>query len=165
MKLLYIVRHAKSSWANPGQADFDRPLNERGKQDAPLMGRWLKKLKVCPDIVAVSTAERTRQTAQLLLEAMSCAPATLQYLDHLYHALPVQIEAVVRAFPQTVQTAMVVAHNPGVTEFVNDMNELFRVDNMPTCGIAGIRVEADDWRHFASAAKEIFLFEYPKKLT
>lgn len=165
MKLLYIVRHAKSSWANPGQADYDRPLNDRGKEDAPRMGAWLKQLKVCPETIAVSAAARTRQTARLLLEALDCPGAEVRYLEELYHALPARIAEVVRQFPDTTQTGMVIAHNPGVTEFVNSMSDAFRVDNMPTCCVAGIRVAADHWRDFAKAEKEIFLFEYPKKQT
>lgn len=165
MKLLYVVRHAKSSWANPGQADFDRPLNERGLGDATRMGEWLKKLKVCPDLIAVSTAKRTQQTAKLLLKALDCTPAEIKDLDNLYHASPAQITAVISAFPVSVQTGMLIAHNPGITEFVNSISDAFRVDNMPTCCVAGIRVQANDWRQFATAEKEIFLFEYPKKLT
>lgn len=165
MKLLYVLRHAKSSWATPGEADFDRPLNERGLADATRMGEWLKKLKFCPQHVAVSTANRTRQTAALLLKALECPDADVHYLDSLYHAFPAQITAVVRAFPPSVQTGMVVAHNPGITEFVNSVSDQFRVDNMPTCCIAGIRIAADDWRQYAGAEKEVFLFEYPKKLT
>jgi len=164
MKLLYIVRHAKSSWTIPGQTDFDRPLNDRGKKDAPEMGRYLKKLKVAPDVVAVSTAKRTRETATLLLEALG-SDAPVQWLDDLYHATPMQLTEVISAFPDRAQTGMVIAHNPGVTEFVNRMNRKFRTDNMPTCCVAGIRVNTDSWKDFEAAEKEIFLFEYPKKLT
>jgi phosphohistidine phosphatase len=158
-----MVRHAKSSWSNLGLGDFDRPLNERGEQDAPMMGERMKHMHILPDLIIASTAKRARQTAKRIADAIGYDKDKIQWVEKLYHCLPETFEEVIYAVDDKVETVFIVAHNPGITEFVNELSADFRIDNMPTCGMVAARVDADTWSHFNTAKKKVFLFEYPKK--
>jgi phosphohistidine phosphatase len=160
---LLMIRHAKSSWANPLQSDFERPLNERGEHDAPMMGERLKKMDLLPDLIISSTAKRARQTAKRIAKAIGYDKERIQLVDKLYHCIPPVFEEVLAEVGDEVQTVYVVAHNPGITEFVNELSPDFRVDNLPTCGIVGAEIELEHWEMLANARKKVFLFEYPKK--
>ncbi|NUP51638.1 MAG: histidine phosphatase family protein [Catenulispora sp.] len=108
---LILLRHAKSDWPD-GVADHERPLNERGRRDAPHTGAWLVAEDRVPDRAAVSTALRTRQTYELAAEAFTTEPEVL-FLDELYGATAGQMLQVIRETPETVGTLLVVSHNPG----------------------------------------------------
>ncbi|GAA2026869.1 histidine phosphatase family protein [Catenulispora yoronensis] len=108
---LILLRHAKSDWPD-GVADHDRPLNKRGRGDAPHTGTWLVAEGRVPDRAAVSTAVRTRQTYALAAEAFAAEPEVV-FLDELYGASPGEMLEVIRATPESVTTLLVVSHNPG----------------------------------------------------
>src|ERR1044072_742474 len=91
---LVMVRHAKSSWANPLQSDFERPLNDRGEHDAPMMGERLKKLGVVPDLIISSMAKRAKQTAKKVAAAVGYDANKIQWIDKLYHCIPSVFEEV-----------------------------------------------------------------------
>lgn len=166
MKTLLLIRHAKSSWANALQSDYDRPLNERGKGDAPRIGERLRALSILPDEIVASTAKRAAQTAKLIATAIGFDHSKIRWMDKLYHCNSEVFEEVVRDLDDTCKTVFIVAHNPGVTEFANSLDTNFRIDNMPTCGVVGAHTEqASAWSDFMRAVKEVFLFEYPKKLS
>lgn len=160
---LVMIRHAKSSWANPLQSDFERPLNDRGEHDAPMMGERLKKLGVQPDLIISSTAKRAKQTAKKVATAIGYDAEKIQWVDKLYHCIPQVFEEVLYEVGDEVQTVFIVAHNPGITQFVNELSPAFMTDNMPTCGMVGAEIELEHWEMFANAKKNVFLFEYPKK--
>lgn len=160
---LVMIRHAKSSWANPLQSDFERPLNDRGEHDAPMMGERLKKLNIVPDLIIASPAKRAKQTAKKVAAAMGYDESKIQWVDKLYHCIPQVFEEVLYEIDDSINTVFVVAHNPGITQFVNELSAEFSIDNMPTCGMVGAEVELDHWEMFPSAKKKVFLFEYPKK--
>jgi len=109
MRRLIVMRHAKSSWAEPDQRDHDRPLNGRGRRDAPAMGAWLRQADAAPDAALVSTAQRTRETWALL--GFADVPVTLR--ADLYHAEPAAILAALRDAPE-VETLLVLGHQPGI---------------------------------------------------
>ena len=160
---LVMIRHAKSSWANPSQSDFDRPLNERGEHDAPLMGARLKDMNVLPDLIISSPAKRAKQTARRIADALGYKKDNIQYVDKLYHCIPSVIEDVISEVDNEKQTIFIVAHNPGITDFVNGISDWFRTDNMSTCAAVGAQMEAAEWSEYGEAKKEVFLYEYPKK--
>lgn len=162
-RTLVIIRHAKSSWANPLQSDFERPLNDRGEHDAPAMGERLKKLGIKPDCIISSTAKRAKQTAKRVAEGIGFDKDKIQFADKLYHCIPAVFIEVIEGIPDEVQTLFIVAHNPGITDFANELSDDFRIDNMPTCAVVGAEVEARDWSEFMNAKKKVTLFEYPKK--
>jgi phosphohistidine phosphatase len=158
-----MIRHAKSSWSNPLQSDFERPLNERGKRDAPFMGKQLLRKNVLPDIIISSTAKRAISTAKKIAEELKYDEKSIVQYDKLYHCIPSVFEEVIYEIDDKHKTAFIVAHNPGITDFVNELAGTFRIDNMPTCGIIAATFEADSWNAFASAEKKVILFDYPKK--
>ncbi len=163
-KRILIVRHAKSSWANMGMKDFDRPLNDRGKRDAPIMGARLKELGIQPDLIISSTAKRAQKTAQKIAKALDYNKERILLLDKLYHCMPDTFEEVIYGIDDDMNTAIIVAHNPGITMFVNSLSHSFGIDNMPTSGIVGAEFVAESWADFSRVDKQVFIFEYPKKL-
>jgi phosphohistidine phosphatase len=162
-RTIVLIRHAKSSWANPLQSDFERPLNDRGKTDAPEMGKKLKKIGLKPDLIISSTAKRTRQTAKRIAEETGYETDNIKWEEKLYHCIPPVFEEVINEATNKAKTIFIVAHNPGITEFVNQLAPDFSVDNMPTCGIVGAHVDAEEWTDFTNAKRKVFLFEYPGK--
>lgn len=163
-RTLLLVRHAKSDWGNPQQQDYDRPLNARGQRDAPEMGRRLKTMGHVPDLIIASTANRAAATARLIAAAMGYAEAHIHWLDSLYHAPPRVFEEVMATsgIDRNIKTLMMVAHNPGITEFANQITEKFSIDNMPTCSIVAVKAESHDWESFISAGPGLLFFDYPK---
>ena len=162
-RTLVLIRHAKSSWANPLQSDFERPLNERGKVEAPAMGEKLKSLQVIPDLIIASSAKRTRQTAKRIAKEVGYDEADIKWEEKLYHCIPSVFEEVIYEIADIVKTVFIVAHNPGITEFVNQLSPEFSIDNMPTCGVVGVHMEGGEWNNFSTAKRKVFLFEYPGK--
>ena len=163
-RTLVLIRHAKSSWANPLQSDFERPLNDRGKIEAPAMGEKLKALHVIPDLIISSSAKRTRQTAKRIAKEVGYDADNIKWEEKLYHCIPSVLEEVIYEIKDSVKTVFIVAHNPGITEFVNQLSPEFRIDNMPTCGVVGARMEGVEWNNFSTAKRKVFLFEYPGKV-
>ena len=157
-----MIRHAKSSWSNPLQSDFERPLNERGEHDAPMMGERLKKMGVTPDLIIASPAKRAKQTAKKVAKELGYDTDKILWVDKLYHCIPQVFEETLYEVKDEVKTVFIVAHNPGITQFVNELSGDFRIDNMPTCGMVGAEIDLEHWEMFANAKKKVFLFEYPK---
>lgn len=161
-RTLLLVRHAKSSWASPLQSDFERPLNERGLRNAPEMGKRLKAAGLVPDLIISSSALRTRQTATLLAEELGYDAEKIQWEEKLYHASPATIEDVIFGAPDHAAIIMIVTHNPGITDLVNQLSPRFATGNMPTCGVVGATFEAAGWSQYPQAKRNVFLFDYPK---
>lgn len=158
-----MIRHAKSSWSNPLQSDYDRPLNKRGETDAPMMGERLKKLGIVPDLIISSTAKRAEQTAKKIATAIGYDINSIKWVEKLYHCIPAVFEEVIYELDDNIKTVFIVAHNPGITDFVNELSSAFATDNMPTCGIVGAEFALRDWSEFSRVEKRVILFEYPKK--
>lgn len=164
MKHLLLVRHAKSSWDDPSQSDFDRPLNERGKQDAPQMARRLLAKSIAIDAFLSSPAKRARKTAALFAAEYNQDKENILLIPELYHASPANFFQVIARAPDTANTIAVFSHNPGITEFVNLLTEV-RIDDMPTCAIFGVQIAAQNWAQFQEASKTFWFFDYPKSLS
>lgn len=160
---LFMIRHAKSSWKNPLQSDYDRPLNDRGERDAPMMGSKLKELNISPDIIISSTAKRAAQTAKKIAKEIGYKTEDIKWYDKLYHCIPPVFEEVLYELNDDIYNVFIVAHNPGITEFINEFSAQFSTDNMPTCGIVGAEFELKEWNEFSRVDKKVILFEYPKK--
>ena len=109
MRRLILMRHAKSSWADPGQRDFDRPLNARGLRSAPLLGRWLRDRGYGPDAALVSTARRTRET----WAGLGLGDVPVSYLHEIYEAAPATLLGLARRAPD-VATVLLIGHQPGI---------------------------------------------------
>src|ERR1051326_1722475 len=113
MKRLLLMRHAKSSWGDSSLADFERPLNERGRKAAPLVGRFMRRRKLRPALILCSRAERARQTAALVVEAARL-DSPLRYDERIYEATPARLAEVVSQVEETVGELLLVGHNPGL---------------------------------------------------
>ncbi len=161
-RTLIMIRHAKSSWANPAQSDFERPLNERGKKDAPEMGARLKKAGLIPQLIIASTAVRTKETATYIAKQLGYDVALIRWEDKLYHCLPSALEEVLYGVKNSIKSVLIVAHNPGITEFVNQLSPNFFTNNMPTCGVVAASFEAEKWEDFPVSKRKVIIFDYPK---
>jgi phosphohistidine phosphatase len=161
VKQLLIIRHAKSSWAQLGQADFDRPLNERGRHDAPEMAQRLLQRGVHIQLCVSSTANRAITTAGYFAAAQQLPDAQLLRVPELYHAAPAVFYRVISQIPEAYNTVAIFSHNPGITSFVNQLTDA-RIDNMPTCGIFAVQADIQQWLEFRDAARQFWFFDAPK---
>lgn len=137
---LWVIRHAKSSWADPGLTDFERPLNERGLKDGKQMARWMRKQKLRPHWLVSSDARRARETADYVRDGYRIDEQRL-LLDHrLYEPTPQSVLEVLRELPPDCPSVALVGHNPGFSDFVNAMLGDVANEQMPTFGIAVLEV-------------------------
>lgn len=158
-----MIRHAKSSWDDPLLDDFSRPLNERGKRDAPSMGQFLKKKGAKPDLILTSTARRTLETAKQIAEEVGYHKEKIKGNAELYHASPKKIVSILNGVKDKHSSIMLIGHNPGLTEFVNElMNQ--QIANMPTCGVAACTLEVDAWQDAKWKMGKLLFYEFPKSL-
>ncbi|MEN9685534.1 MAG: hypothetical protein RLZZ28_1320 [Bacteroidota bacterium] len=161
MKQLFIIRHAKSSWAVSGQNDFDRPLNERGMKDAPLMAKRLLEANMKIEAFVSSPANRALTTATYFAWVYHQDPEKIMTYPKLYHAYPPVFYEVIVKLSDKFHSVALFAHNPGITDFVNELTYT-RIDDMPTCGIFAVSADTAHWKGFKNAAKEFLFFDYPK---
>lgn len=161
MKKLYLVRHAKSSWDFPHLSDHDRPLNNRGARDAPRMAAYLSNQISAPELFVCSTSLRTNLTASYFLKAFGKPFNSLQKNEKLYHSGINEFEAVVGQLKDGCQSAMLFGHNPGITNYVNVLCNEF-IDNIPTCGVAGIELNIGHWGDIGKANGRLLFYYYPK---
>ncbi len=160
-KQLILVRHAKSDWGNPGLDDFDRPLNERGKKDAPVMAQRLRDKKIKIDIIIASPAKRASRTAKYFAEAFKQKKEDIVFKESLYLAEPAAFFSVIAATNDKFESIAIFSHNFGITDFANTLTEV-RIDNIPTCGVFAIKAACTKWADFKEAKKEFLFFDYPK---
>jgi phosphohistidine phosphatase len=143
MKTLLILRHAKSSWKDEGLTDHDRPLNKRGKRDAPRMGKLLRESDLAPDLIISSTAKRARKTAAKV--AKKCEyQGVIELTGELYLAPPQSYLHVLRQVPDQYQRVMVVGHNPGLEELLSLLTR--ESTPLPTAALAQIELPIDAWQ-------------------
>ena len=161
MKTLILVRHAKSDWGNPGLDDFDRPLNERGKKDAPVMAQRLLDKKIKIDAFIASPAKRAAKTAKIFAETFKHKKEGIVFKEKLYLAEPSAFFSVIADADNDFKTVAVFSHNYGITDFANQLTDA-RIDNIPTCGVFAIKIYTDTWSDFREAKKEFWFFDYPK---
>src|SRR5581483_5435790 len=161
MKAVILVRHAKSSWDDAGMADFDRPLNSRSKEDAPKMARRLLEKKIAIDAFISSTAKRARKTASLFIKEYNREKEEIILVPALYHPGIEAFYAAIANAPASAGTIAIFSHNPGITEFANELTNA-RVDDMPTCALFAVQADIQDWQQFRNAEKQFWFFDYPK---
>jgi len=161
VKTLLIVRHAKSDQSFFGN-DFERPLNERGKKDAPEMAKRISDRNINIDAFVSSPARRAKKTAELFCETFRQSTADINYISALYHAPALEFFDVIKSLDDRLNTVAIFAHNPGISYFVNDLVTDVRIDNMPTCAVFALQVNISQWKDFANGKKEFLFFDYPK---
>jgi len=165
MRTLYLIRHAKSSWGNPGLRDFDRPLNERGLHDAPKMAQLLVSQGLPPDLLVSSPAKRALTTALFFAEAFKIDPGDLQREPNIYEASTHEIQRIISALPDSALTVALFGHNPTFTDVANQFTtETAFIENVPTCGIVKINSTADSWKAFYEGNSKVAACYFPKEV-
>jgi phosphohistidine phosphatase len=163
VKTLFIIRHAKSSWDASNVDDFERPLNERGKRDAPRMGKRFKEKDIHPALLLSSPAKRALSTAKRIANVLKYPKDDIKTDRRLYHADEETMLTVVRELKDNQNVVMIFGHNPGLTEFVNSlMGGQLDIDNVPTCGVVAFQFDFDAWKDVAWGKGKLLFFDYPK---
>jgi len=162
LKKIFIIRHAKSDQGFFGN-DFERPLNDRGKADAPLMAKRLMKKQEAIDALVSSPATRAKKTAESFSSVYGRSDGEIIFVSSLYHAAPEVFYEVIGQLAGQFTSAALFSHNPGITYFVNSLVPGVQVDNMPTCAIFAVQANINQWSEFEKAKKEFLFFDYPKK--
>jgi phosphohistidine phosphatase len=146
MKTLLILRHAKSSWKNSDLADHDRPLNKRGKRDAPRMGELLVREALVPDLIICSSAKRAKKTTKLLAKE-SGYEGEIFFERDLYAAWPEAYINALCAVPDEYERVMIVGHNPGLEDLLALLTG--EAERMPTAALADISLPIEHWEELS----------------
>tara|TARA_B100001057_G_scaffold208743_1_gene209425 strand:- start:12119 stop:12619 length:501 start_codon:yes stop_codon:yes gene_type:complete len=161
MKTLFLIRHAKSSWGNSDLKDEERPLNERGKRDAPSMARRMAENWPNPDKIICSHARRAQETASIMSEFW-WKEQLIEINKELYHGTASSILELVSGTTNQFNSLVLVFHNPTITYLSNILAQL-SIPNVPTCGIVILKAKVDTWDQLQPGTCELLDFEYPKK--
>ncbi|WP_296620555.1 histidine phosphatase family protein [Marivirga sp.] len=160
MKELLIIRHAKSSWDFPHLNDYNRPLNDRGKRDAPKMAKWLSSQEIKVDLILSSGAERAKNTA---LAFQAVLNSHLKINDQLYHASYSKLLNQIKQTASNVNCLILLSHNPGLNDLADYLLSGFP-ENIPTTGIVSLKLDIKKWSEASSKNASLHLFQYPKNL-
>ncbi len=161
MKQVLLIRHAKSDWSEPGLADYDRPLNNRGKRDAPAMAHKLLDRNIKIDAFISSPAKRAAKTARIIASEFGKKKDKIIFREELYLPDPSVFFDVIAELDDNYDSIALFSHNNGITDFANLLTDT-RVDNIPTCGIFSLKADCDSWKEFRKAKKEFWFFDYPR---
>ncbi len=164
MKTIVLIRHAKTeSYAAEG-GDFNRQLTASGLQDTITMARRLTAKQIIPDMIVASMAKRAAQTAISIAVHMQVDEDKIYWSQMLYQGDPLAFSEKISQLPDEVNTAFFIAHNPGITAFANELAHPHIIDHIPTCGMVGLRIDANQWCDVASAGVSFLFFDYPKSI-
>lgn len=162
MKTLYLLRHAKSSWDDPAQTDFERPLNGRGMNAAPFMGELMAKKGFEPSVIISSPAMRAKTTSMLVKEAGQFS-AEIIFDKSIYEASPNALRQVVPEIGDDHASALLVGHNPGIESFIRYLTG--DLEPMPTAALAVIGLEIAKWDEVNDGCGKLLAVYRPKELT
>ena len=160
-KKLLIVRHAKSDWGNAGITDFNRPINERGKTNAPIMGKRLKEKGIFPDTVISSPALRAITTAKLITHELGFTTAKIKQEKSIYEATCSTLLKIINNFDNEHEMVALFGHNNGITDLAVYLTDA-EIFNIPTSGMVMINFPFDDWKMVGKDTGEVEFFDYPK---
>jgi phosphohistidine phosphatase len=146
MKTLLLLRHAKSSWKDDSLDDHDRPLNKRGKREAPRMGQLLKEVNLLPDLIVSSSARRARKTAEHVIHASGYRGET-RFTGELYDAPPQRLLEFLAVLPESLERVLVVGHNPGLEELLESLTGEYRP--LSTASLAQVELPIAAWSAIA----------------
>jgi len=165
IKSLLLVRHAKSSWEDLSQKDFDRPLNDRGKKDAPAIAKRLRKEKDTElDAIISSPAKRAFATAKFFADEFNVKKKNIIEKPELYEASIEDFYTAIESIDDDYDSVALFSHNPGITAFVNQQTNV-HVDDMPTCAVFALQIKIKSWKDFRAAEKQFWFFDYPKNIS
>lgn len=162
MKHLYIVRHGKSSWDYSNVSDEDRPLAQRGINDAYKMADRLKASGARIDLIISSTANRALYTAVIFSKVLNLPTSALMLEPALYMSYEEEIISVIKGAPNDTDSLMIFGHNPSFTQLANMFTSSY-IDNIPTAGIVKLELDIDNWADINKRKVVKDFFDYPKK--
>lgn len=161
MKKIFIVRHAKSDWDN-NLIDFERPLNERGHRDAPIMAERIKAIGERPDLIISSPAMRAKTTAKYFAEVFNYPSDCIKYHHEIYDVgQRFTIDMLTKLSPK-IESVMVFGHNPDHSHLATYLSNE-NIGNMPTCAVVGVEMQTEYWTDIKNAESRLICFDYPKK--
>jgi len=160
MKTLFLIRHAKSSWDNPELPDKERPLNDRGRRDAPKMGERLAKRDVKPDLILSSPAVRALSTAEIIAEKLDYRRKDIVVTERLYAAEVDDLLDVIHQLGDKLERVMLFGHNPEFTELAHRLSG--EIAHLPTCAVAEFSFDAKSWAKIETIRPAEILLDYPK---
>lgn len=163
MKTLFLVRHAKSDWSNHEFTDQERPINQRGLRDAPLMAQRLKLLNIPISEIISSPAVRAWSTAKIFAEFLDYPLPKIKQDPLLYEANLKTFLSVINNLPVSKDNIMIFGHNPTLTEMIDYLAD-YELSNLPTCGIAMIAFDLNDWKLVSRNTGELKMLDSPKKI-
>ncbi len=161
MKTLYLVRHAKSSWDDPTLADKARPLDARGKRDAPKVGKRLAKAGVKPDLILSSSAKRALTTARIIAKELGYKRKSIVVDDRLYAAEADVVLDVIQRLDNEAGCVMLFGHNPELTELAHRLSG--KITRMPTCAVAEFTFDVNSWSRIGKVKPTTADVSYPPK--
>jgi phosphohistidine phosphatase len=161
MKTLFLVRHAKSSWDDTALPDKYRPLNDRGKRDAPKMGERLAKRDVKPDLILSSPARRALATAEIIAKKLDYKLKNIVVDDRLYAVDADDLLDAIRKLGDKSMRVMLFGHNPEVTELAHRLSN--KITHMPTCAVAEFTFDAKSWANIGEDKPTKATLDYPKR--
>lgn len=162
MKKLYLARHAKSSWDYPELTDFERPLNKRGRRDAPYIGKVLNDMNVMPDLILSSPAIRAYYTARTIAGRIGYPLEEVETSEIIYENDAAQIIGLIQSLDDEIESLMIFGHNPSLTSINNYLSNK-RINNIPTCAIVCLEFNTDNWSNVKTDSGKFIFYEYPKK--
>ncbi|TGE17775.1 SixA phosphatase family protein [Hymenobacter elongatus] len=161
MKTLYLMRHAKSSWNFDNLTDQERPLNDRGRTDAPRMGQALAKRDIQLDLVVSSPAVRAISTAAIVARELNYAHDKIQVIERIYRAEVADLLEVVRALPDSAEAVLLLGHNPTITDFANALSPS-PLNELPTSAIVCLKFDSARWAETDRTNAEFYFLDYPR---
>jgi phosphohistidine phosphatase len=161
LKTLILIRHAKSSWEDASLNDFERPLNDRGKKDAPMMADRLHERGIKVDAFISSPAKRAKRTAEQFVKRYKKEGGDLILKTELYMAGEETFIKLMEKLDDQMDCVAMFSHNPSITDFANSLADV-HIDNIPTCGIFAVSIDANKWNKTKEAKKKFLFFDYPK---
>jgi phosphohistidine phosphatase len=161
MKTLFLIRHAKSSWGDTALPDEDRPLNERGRRDAPKMGERLAKRDVKPDLILSSPAMRAVKTAEIIAKKLDYRRKDIVVDDRLYAVGADDLLDVIHKLSDKLDRVMLFGHNPELTELAHRLSS--KITHMPTCAVAEFTFDAKSWSKIGKVKPAKVALDYPKR--
>lgn len=163
MKYITFIRHAKSDWDND-LSDFDRPLNKRGFNDAPIIGKYINDHLQKVNLLISSPSLRTKQTSEIIAKEIHYPKENIIFYDELYHcSISEYIEILLK---QNVKHhhICIVSHNPGTTGIINILSNS-NIDNVPTCSFGHIKFDFFNWNEVEIGTGELLHFVTPKQIS
>ena len=161
MKTLFLIRHAKSSWDDPALSDKDRPLGDRGRRDAPRMGKRLSKRNVKPDLILSSPARRALTTAEIFAKKLDYKRKDIVVDDRLYASAVDGLLNVIHGLGDKLERVILFGHNPELTELAHRLSS--EITGLPTCAVAEFTFNAKSWSNIGKATLVKVAVDFPKR--